>query len=71
MRRMRPSLGQGRRCRQPTDYQDMKKLCETIPAGSSALFILFKIVTEDKVAAEIVDKPRVLKTEAEQRLKTC
>lgn len=57
------------------NYQDMKKLGETIPAGSSALLILFKIVTEDKVVAEIAYKPRVLKAslsnEAEQRLKTC
>jgi uncharacterized membrane protein len=57
------------------DYQNMKNLGETIPAGSSALFILFKIVTEDKVVGEIVYRPRVLKTslsnEAKQRLKTC
>lgn len=53
----------------------VKKLSETIPPGSSALFILFKSVTEDKVMAEIEPyKPRVLKTslsnEAEQRLRT-
>jgi uncharacterized membrane protein len=53
----------------------VKKLAETIPPGSSALFILFKSVTEDKVMAEIEPyKPRVLKTslsnEAEQRLRT-
>lgn len=51
----------------------VKKLAATIPPGSSALFILFKSVTEDKVLAEIEPyKPRVLKTslsnEAEQRL---
>jgi uncharacterized membrane protein len=53
----------------------VKKLAETIPPGSSALFILFRSVTEDKVLAEIEPyKPRVLKTslsnESEQRLKT-
>jgi uncharacterized membrane protein len=53
----------------------VKKLAETIPPGSSALFILFRSVTEDKVMAEIEPyKPRVLKTslsnESEQRLKT-
>lgn len=53
----------------------VKKLAETIPPGSSALFILFKSVTEDKVVAEIEPyKPRILKTslsnESEQRLKT-
>jgi uncharacterized membrane protein len=53
----------------------VKKLAETIPPGSSALFILFKSLTEDKVLAEVERyKPRVLKTslsnEAEQRLKT-
>lgn len=53
----------------------VKKLGETMPPGSSALFILFKSVTEDKVLAEIEPyKPRVVKTspsnEAEQRLKT-
>jgi uncharacterized membrane protein len=53
----------------------VKKLAETIPPGSSALFILFKSVTEDKVLAEIEPyKPRVLKTslsnQAEQRLRT-
>ena len=41
----------------------VKKLSETIPPGSSALFVLFKSATEDKVLAEIEPyKPRVLKT---------
>jgi len=41
----------------------IKKLGETIPVGSSALFVLFKSVTEDKVIPEIEPyKPRVLKT---------
>jgi len=62
-----------------TDYgirdDFIKKLAATIPPGSSALFILFKSVTEDKVMAEIEPyKPRILKTslsnEAEQRLNT-
>jgi uncharacterized membrane protein len=53
----------------------VKKLGETIPPGSSALFVLVKSVTEDKVLPEIEPfKPRVLKTslsnEAEARLKT-
>lgn len=43
----------------------MKKLGETIPTGLSALFILFKIVTEGKVLA--VYKPRVLKTSLSNR----
>ena len=52
----------------------IKKLGETIPKGSSALFVLFRSVTEDKVLPEIKSyKPRVLKTslsdEAEARLK--
>jgi uncharacterized membrane protein len=52
----------------------VKKLGETIPANSSALFVLVKRVTEDKVLAEIEPyKPRVLKTslsnEDEARLK--
>jgi uncharacterized membrane protein len=52
----------------------VRKLGETIPQGSSALFVLFKSVTEDKVLPEIEPyKPRILKTslsnEAEQRLK--
>ena len=41
----------------------IKKLGETIPAGSSALFIQVKEMTEDKVLSEIEPfKPRVLKT---------
>ena len=52
----------------------VKKLGETIPVNSSALFVLVKSVTEDKVLAEIEPyKPRVLKTslsnEDEARLK--
>jgi uncharacterized membrane protein len=52
----------------------VKKLGETIPVDSSALFVLVKSVTEDKVLAEIEPyKPRVLKTslsnEDEARLK--
>jgi uncharacterized membrane protein len=51
----------------------VKKLGETIPEGSSALFVLFKRVNEDKVLPEIEPyKPRVLRTslsnEAEKRL---
>jgi uncharacterized membrane protein len=50
-----------------TDYgindDFVKKLGETIPVDSSALFVLVKSVTEDKVLAEIEPyKPRVLKT---------
>jgi uncharacterized membrane protein len=41
----------------------VKKLGQTIPEGSSALFVLFKSITEDKVLPEIEPyKPRVLKT---------
>lgn len=52
----------------------VKRLGDTITPGSSALFILFKRVTEDKVLPEIEPfKPRVLKTslsnEAEAKLK--
>ncbi len=52
----------------------IKSLSQTIPQGSSALFILVKSVTEDKVLPEIEPyKPRVLKTslsnEAEAKLK--
>jgi uncharacterized membrane protein len=52
----------------------IKKLGETIPEGSSAIFVLFKSVTEDKVLPEIEPfKPRVLKTslanEQEAKLK--
>jgi uncharacterized membrane protein len=53
----------------------VKKLGETIPPGSSALFVLVKDVNADKVLPEIeAYKPRVLKTslsnEAEERLRT-
>jgi uncharacterized membrane protein len=53
----------------------IKKLGETIPEGSSALFVLFKKVTEDKVLAEIEPyRPRILRTslstEAEKKLST-
>jgi uncharacterized membrane protein len=53
----------------------VKKLADTIPEDSSALFVLFKTVNEDKVLPQIEPyKPRVLRTslsnEAEQRLKT-
>jgi len=45
------------------DNDFVKKLGETIPVNSSALFVLVKSVTEDKVLAEIEPyKPRVLKT---------
>jgi uncharacterized membrane protein len=52
----------------------VKKLGETIPNESSALFILFREVNEDKVLPEIQSyKPRVLRTslsnEAEEKLK--
>ena len=52
----------------------IKKLSTTIPTDSSALFVLVRSVTEDKVIAEIESyKPRVLKTslsnEDEARLK--
>jgi uncharacterized membrane protein len=41
----------------------VRNLGETIPAGSSALFVLFRSITEDKVLPEIEPyKPRVLKT---------
>ena len=41
----------------------VKKLGDTIPPGSSALFILFRSATEDKVLPEIKPyKPRILKT---------
>src|SRR5690242_1060177 len=41
----------------------IKKLGETIPEGSSALFILFKKVREDKVLKELEPyKPRILRT---------
>jgi uncharacterized membrane protein len=44
------------------DNDFLKKLGETIPVNSSALFVLVKSVTEDNVLAEIEPyKPRVLK----------
>jgi uncharacterized membrane protein len=51
----------------------IKKLADTIPAGSSALFVLFKKVNEDKVLPELQPySPRVLRTslsdEAEKKL---
>lgn len=57
------------------DDSFIKKLGETIPPASSALFVLVRSVTEDKVLPEIEPyKPRVLKTslsnEDETRLKT-
>lgn len=56
----------------PDDF--VKKLGETIPKESSALFVLFKSVNEDKVLPEIERyKPRVLRTslsnEGEEKLK--
>jgi uncharacterized membrane protein len=56
----------------PDDF--VRRLGDTIPPGSSAIFVLFRSVTEDKVLPEIAPyKPRVLKTslsnEAEERLK--
>jgi uncharacterized membrane protein len=53
----------------------VKKLGETIPPGSSALFVLVKKATVDKVLPQLEPyKPRVLRTslsnEAEERLKT-
>ena len=52
----------------------MKKLGGAIPEGSSALCVLFRSVTEDKVLPEIERyKPRVLRTslsnEGEEKLK--
>src|SRR5262249_34708496 len=45
----------------PDDF--VKKLGDTIPNESSALFILFKSVNEDKVLPELeAYKPRILKT---------
>jgi len=57
----------------PDDF--VKKLGDTIPKGSSALFVLFRSVNEDKVLPEIEKyKPRVLRTslslQAEEKLKT-
>jgi uncharacterized membrane protein len=59
--------GSGALASQVVDYgikdDFIQKLGETIPAGSSALFILFKSFTEDKVLPEIERyKPRILKT---------
>jgi uncharacterized membrane protein len=56
----------------PDDF--IRKLGETIPEGSSALFVLFRSITEDRVLPEIAPyKPRVLKTslsnEAEEKLR--
>jgi uncharacterized membrane protein len=60
-----------------TDYgisdDFIKKLGETIPEGSSALFVLSRKITEDKVLPEIEPfKPRILRTslsnEAERKL---
>ena len=53
----------------------IKQLGETIPKESSALFVLFRNVNEDKVLPELKPyKPRILRTslsnEGEQRLKT-
>jgi uncharacterized membrane protein len=62
-----------------TDYgirdDFIKQLGATIPPGSSALFILFRNVNEDKVLPELkAYKPRILRTsltnEGEQRLKS-
>ena len=45
------------------DDEFVKKLGQTIPENSSALFVLVRSVTEDKVLPEIEPyKPRVLKT---------
>ena len=53
----------------------IRNIGKTIPVGSSALFVLFRSITEDKVLPEIEPyKPRVLRTslsnEAETKLKT-
>ena len=40
----------------------IKNLSETISEGSSALFVLFRSVTEDKIFSEMSYKSRVLKT---------
>lgn len=52
----------------------IRKVGETIPEGTSALFVLFRSFAEDKVLPEIEKyKPRILKTslsnEAEAKLK--
>jgi uncharacterized membrane protein len=56
------------------DNSFVKKLGDTIPPNSSALFVLVKSATEDKVLPELEPyKPRILKTslsnEAEERLR--
>jgi uncharacterized membrane protein len=56
------------------DDDFVKRLSATIPEGSSALFVLFKSVNEDKVLPELEPyKPRVLRTslsdEDEEKLK--
>ncbi len=56
------------------DDDFIKSLSQTIPQGSSALFVLVKSVTDDKVLPEIEPyKPRILKTslsnEEEAKLK--
>jgi uncharacterized membrane protein len=56
------------------DDDFVKKLGETITPGSSALFVLVRSATEDKVLPEIEPfKPRLLKTslsnEQEEKLK--
>jgi uncharacterized membrane protein len=53
----------------------VKKLGATIPKESSAVFVLFKRVNEDKVLPEIEPyKPRILRTslsnDGEERLKS-
>lgn len=62
-----------------TDYgisdEFIKKLSETIPNESSALFILFRTVNEDKVLPELKGyKPRILRTslssEGEKKLRS-
>ena len=62
----------------PADYgirdDFVKKIAETVPQGPSALCILFRSMTEDKVIPELERyKPRVLKTslsnEQESKLK--
>ena len=46
----------------------IKKLGETIPVNSSALFVLVKSVTEDKVLPEIESyRPRILKTSLKEK----
>lgn len=61
-----------------TDYgirdDFVRRLGETIPEGTSALFVLFRSITEDKVLSELKPyQPRLLRTslsnEQEERLK--